>query len=95
MLVVICSIAVSSSLLTGQLNKISAFIAAVSAALMTFLLPNKRAIVYAKASALLDKHISYYEHGEKYALKFVIEAKNEGEKIISRQDLIGELPNIK
>lgn len=94
-LVIFFSLIVSSPLLTGMPNKIFAFIAAFCASLMTFLLPYKKAISYVKAIALLDKRLSFYEHGEKYAAKFVFEAKTEGEKIIANQDLVGELPGIK
>jgi hypothetical protein len=94
-LVIICSLTVSFSLFTVPLNKISAPITAFCALLMNFLLPNKKAISYVKAIALLSKHLSNYEHGEKYAAKFVFQAKIEGEQIIANQDLVGELTGIK
>ncbi|MCK5214472.1 MAG: hypothetical protein KAR05_03885 [Candidatus Omnitrophica bacterium] len=93
-IVVIGSIISSSILFKNyQIAGISSLITAICAGLMGFLFPAKKALSYSKAKSLLSKPIAYYKHGDNYPLKYAIEAKEQGEKIISSQDLIGELPN--
>ena len=49
------------------------------------------ALAYERALSILEREILKYQHGQKYALKFVIETKKIGESIISNKNLIGEI----
>jgi hypothetical protein len=86
----VCAITVASQpkFLLGLPYLIEGFawISAICIALITFLMPSRRARAYVNAWRILNDACNRYKMDEKYTIKELLDAVKEGEKIISTAD---------
>jgi hypothetical protein len=97
---IFCSVTAASGFLgtieaPSWLSPLLSLAAALAFGWLAFLAPSDNALAHQRALSLLEREILKYQHGDKYALKFVIDAKRDGESVISSKNLIGELPHTK
>lgn len=69
-----------------SLLELLAWISAICIALITFLLPSRRAKAYVEAWRLLHDAVTRYEEDESYELQELLNAARKGEELIGQSD---------